>query len=280
MRKLSLTALLCVALTGSALAAATSPAAPTPPPQIYRVRVRPLCSVLHGKVAPALGMMIQNDKTIAKSPALFNAYIQGAESVDSQDPDQNASARQNMSVMRMENLVSPLADNVLAIQKILEDPQAFGPTGNAQDDEHLADIKKKMLTALADQQAALDIISGFVDTQQLGAMQHEGYGYISSIASGDIGGQSGAQHQQALSDAIGPTPDPLHPQAFDQTALNAGLSPNPYEVDLARLPGLALGYNPISRLKEGVTWTQKQAKRNERTLASSVLAASRLCAEH
>lgn len=280
MRKLLASSLLCaVALAGGSAVAATPPpaAGSSPPPQIYRIKVRPLCSALHGKIAPAVGMMLQNDATIAKSPKLFDEYSQGGLEVDAQDPDHNASARQNLSVMRLENLVSPLANNILAVQKILEDPAVFPAGGRTEDEKALNDIKKKMLISLATQQASLDIINGFVDTQQLDAMQHEGYGFIQSVAAGDIGRQGGQSQQQALSDMIGPTSDPLHPQTFDQTALNAGLATNPYEMDLSRLPGLSLGYNPVGRLKEGVVYTQKQAQKTEKTLAASVIAAKRLC---
>ena len=280
MRKLLASSLLCAAaLAGGSAVAATPPptAGSTPPPQIYRIKVRPLCSALHGKIAPAVGMMLQNDATIAKSPKLFEDYAKGGFDVDSEDPDHNASARQNLSVLRLENLVSPLVNNILAIQKMLEDPAVFPASAQSGDEQKLVVLKKQMLTSLASQQAALDIINGFVTTQQLGAMQHEGYGFIPSIAGGDIGGQNGSQHDQALSDAIGPTSDPLHPQVFDSTAINAGLTPNPYEIDLTRLPGLALGYNPVSHLKDGVKWTQAQSKKTENVLAKSILQAAHEC---
>ena len=48
--------------------------AATPPPTIYHVVTRPLCGELHEHIAPAIGMMLQNDTTIKKSPALFKQY--------------------------------------------------------------------------------------------------------------------------------------------------------------------------------------------------------------
>ena len=83
-------------LSTSAVRASTSPTA-TPPPQIYHIVTRPLCSELHERIAPAIGMMLQNDKTIAKSPDIFKEYnfAMGYGSQGSQD----------MAVMRMENLV-------------------------------------------------------------------------------------------------------------------------------------------------------------------------------
>ena len=63
-----------VILAVFAVAATPATPAPTPPPQIYRVVTRPLCSELHDHIAPAIGMMLQNDTSIKKSPALFKQY--------------------------------------------------------------------------------------------------------------------------------------------------------------------------------------------------------------
>jgi hypothetical protein len=226
--------------------------------------VRPLCSTLQTKIRPALGMMIQNDQTIAKSPAYFQEYIKQAQ-VQSDEG-------QNIAVLRLENLVTPLVDNTLAIQKMLEDPSTFPRVAQTDDDKRLLDIKQKMLKALAAQQAAIDIINGFVDTQQLSQMQHEGFGYLSSITSGPSG-----QGDPALAQLTGPTPDPTKPQMFDNLALNAGLAPNSYEIDPTKIPGLAMGYNPISRLRDGVLWTQDQSKKEEAPLAQTIIDTTHLC---
>jgi hypothetical protein len=243
---------------------------PTPPPEIIHVYSRPLCSALRSTIAPAIGMMLQNDKTIGKSPPLFQDYIRGA--TESDPNSDGASPAQDLAVMRLENLVSPLADNVLAIQKQLEDKSVFPDAPSTDDEKRLAQLKAQMLQALATQQAALDIINGFVDTQQLGEMQHEGFGYISAINGPSVA--STANPQQF---SIMPTQNPDAPQLFDNLALNAGLSPNPYEMDLSRVPGLAVGYNPVKRLKDGVEWTQKQGQERENTLAANVMNAVQSC---
>ena len=48
-----------------------APKSATPPPQIYHIITRPLCSELHKHIAPAIGMMLQNDQNIKKGPGLF-----------------------------------------------------------------------------------------------------------------------------------------------------------------------------------------------------------------
>ncbi len=260
--------LIAAVLIGALTAATPTPMPiPTAPslPTIYHSMTRPLCSSLQDRIKPALGMMIENDRTIAKSKPYFQDYIQ--RSFDQSD------AGQNMAVMHLESLVTPLVKNTLAVQKLLEDPSVFPAVARSADDQRLLDIKVKMLRALAAQEAALDIINGFVTTQQLGQMQHEGFGYISAIT----GSGNPNQNNQGVTDLIGATPNPMHPQAFDDFAIQAGLAPNQYEIDPTTIPGLALGYNPISKLKEGITWTQDIGKKEAVPLVQSILAAATSC---
>ncbi len=83
-----------VILAVFAVAATPATPAPTPPPQIYRVVSRPLCSELHEHIAPAIGMMLQNDTTIKKSPELFKQYnmasLYGSDPATAADPRQRA----------------------------------------------------------------------------------------------------------------------------------------------------------------------------------------------
>src|SRR5215469_13784733 len=154
----------------------------TPPPQIIHIITRPLCSELHKHIAPAVGMMLQNDATIAKSPDLFKRYNQGANMGINNDVSEAAGApagvnvgtkmndsiftpQQQMALLGMENLVSPIANNIIAIKKILASPALTLGTGSPEDDKKLQEIKAKLLKALAAQEASLDIVNGFVDTQ-------------------------------------------------------------------------------------------------------------------
>jgi hypothetical protein len=56
------------ALFGSMLVAVTAVPTPTPPPQIYRVVSRPLCTQLRERIKPAIGMLLENDAAIKRSP--------------------------------------------------------------------------------------------------------------------------------------------------------------------------------------------------------------------
>lgn len=254
-------------LLAAALAASPAPTASAPPEIVHTIS-SPVCSALQAKVRPAIGMMLQNDQTIAKGDPLFKHYVQTQLETDPQ-------ADQDLTVVRLENLVSPLVNNILSIQKMLDDPSVFPAVAQNDDDKRLIDLKQKMLATLASQQASLDIINGFVQTQNLAGMQHEGFGYIGAIT-----GSGMTSIKPDASSPIGPvsTPNPQGaPQPFDNTLINAGLATNPYEMDLTKIPGLALGYNPVSKLKDGLDYTQADAQKNESRLGKTVYDTIKLC---
>ncbi|HTZ53826.1 MAG TPA: hypothetical protein VMB20_02090 [Candidatus Acidoferrum sp.] len=268
--------LLAVLLTGAAAPGPAPTATPPDYPEIYHTMSRPLCSALATKIQPAVALMIQNDVTIAKSPPLFADYIQLSSA--------GSDSGRDMSVYRLNQLVTPLVQNSLAIQKLLEDPSVFPPAAHSEDDARLIDLKIKMLKALAAQQASLDIINGFVETQQLGEMQHEGFGYMHAIT-GQNGTPGQAQgpgpNQQPGSPNIGGSTQTNAnanlPGNFDDLVLQAGLSPNQYEFDPTQIPGLQVGYNQIGKLKEGLEWTQGESKKDERPLSQAIVAAAHVC---
>lgn len=251
----------------------------TPPPTIYHVITRPLCAELHKHIAPAIGMMLQNDQQIKKGPGLFSEYnkaaLYGADNSASLNngPSGGGSsmnntvggpmtASQNMALLGMENLVSPIANNIIAIQKMLDSPALTQGTGSPEDDKKLAEIRDKLLKALAAQNASLDIINGFVSTQQMGDLQHAGEGYIGAI---DQSEQKGPHATTT------PTPNPLI------QGPTVGLPNDPYVIEPATIPGLTLGYNPVTRLLDALHWTIDQTSERENTAASAVMESKALC---
>ncbi|MGC9991156.1 MAG: hypothetical protein ABSD52_01995 [Candidatus Cybelea sp.] len=259
--------------TVAATVAATPVPSPTPPPQIYHIVSRPLCSELRQRIKPAIGMMMENDATIKKSPSLFKQYnaasLYGSDPGTAQsgpgamDPGGSSNGSQQIALLGLENLIRPIANNIIAIQTLLDSPELRTTTGLEDDDKRLQDIRQKLLKALASQNASLDIISGFVDTQQMANLQHADEGYIAEMNQPDT--------QRASSST--PAPDPL---AYDPNY--AGLPPNPYTIDLATVPGLTLGYNPVTRLIEALGWTIDQAATRENDAAVAVMSSAGLCA--
>jgi hypothetical protein len=264
-----------VILAVFAVAATPATPAPTPPPQIYRVVSRPLCSELHEHIAPAIGMMLQNDTAIKKSPELFKQYnmasLYGSDPATAADPrqrvpgnpgDGTSNPAQSMALLSMENLIRPIANNIIAIQTLLDSPQLLHGSGRPEDDKQLKAIRDKLLHALATQNASLDIISGFVDTQQMADLQHSGQEYIGAMTSPDS--------QHATSATPAPNPLTVNPNI-------PGLPQNPYNIELATIPGLTLGYNPVTRLIDGLNWTIDQTATRENDAAKAVMSSAALC---
>jgi hypothetical protein len=266
-----------VAALALVVALATGATGPTPPPEIYHVITRPLCAELHDRIAPAIGMMLQNDTTIKKSPDIFKQYNKAAlYGNDAGSAKGNMSAEQtaggaangtltdsqNMALLAMENLIRPIANNIITIQTTLDNPALMNGTGLPDDDKRLKDIREKLLKALASQNAALDIISGFVDTQQMADLQHTGEEYIGDMSQPDV-------RTEAT-----PAPDPL---TYDPNY--AGLPPNPYNINLASIPGLTLGYNPVTRLIDALDWTIDQTATRENDAAKAVMSSAAICSK-
>src|ERR1700678_3313707 len=100
-------------LVATATIAATPTPSATPPPQIDRVVSRPLCSELRQRIKPAIGMIMENDATIRKSPDLFKQYnsasLNGGDPVGSaqsspggMDPGGSSNGTQEMALLGLE----------------------------------------------------------------------------------------------------------------------------------------------------------------------------------
>lgn len=244
----------------------------TPPPQIYHVVTTALCARLHERVRPAVAMILQNDQTIAKSPPLFKKYQRGSlTSIGTAYPNgngapagndsiNNESPETDMALQRMSYLVIPIARNIIAAQTLLDDQKLLAPTGNPADDAKLAQIKAQLLETIAFQSASLDLINGFVQTQQMGDLQHFGEEDLSGIQGRD----TTLQLQQA-------TPNPW------QDPNTPGLAPNPYAFDPTTVPGLAVGYNPLKKIMDGMEWLKVEEQKREGVAGATISAALAEC---
>ncbi len=240
---------------------------PTPLPVIYHTRTSELCSALVKHIKPILGMMEQNDATIAQSPPLFRRYMRD---LDNRDPQSQSagSAERDLTLYHLEQLVGPLAKNVLAIQRELEDPNVFPPNPTTDDQKKLDEMRDTLLKALATQAATLDLINGYVNTQQLAELQHEGTqgSNINAINGGDL--------------APGSTPNPATPNPLlvDPSQV-AGIAPNPYSIDPLSIPGVAgsVGDTPLSRLLDAIQWIRQETAQRERIAAQPIIRAATSC---
>lgn len=240
---------------------------PTPLPIIYHARTSPLCAALVQHIKPIIGMLEQNDATIAKSPPLFHRYDQDLANRNAQGEGGEVGER-DLTLYHLEQLVTPLANNVLAIQQELENPTTFPPNPQNDDEKKLDEMRDALLKALATQAVALDLINGYVTTQQLAELQHEGTqgANINAINGGDL--------------APGSSPNPATPNPLlvDPNQV-AGLAPNPYTIDPLSIPGITgtVGNTPISRLLEAMTWIQAETTRRENVAAEPIIQAANAC---
>ncbi|MGH7736528.1 MAG: hypothetical protein ACREMP_01470 [Candidatus Tyrphobacter sp.] len=252
----------------SAAGSAHHPARHVPSPQpsvIEHAQVRPLCSALVHHIAPAIAMMTQNDATIARSPGLLTRYERDLDN-ENQEGDPGDTAARDMTLEHLEALVGPLANNVNAINSELSNTQTFAQHPSNSDERELDALRDQLLKALATQAVALDIINGYVQTQRLADMQHEGLqgAEINSIQNSDT-----TVHAQQ------PTPNPL---LVDPN--QAGIQQSPYEMDPLDVPGItgSVGNTPLSRLVDAMQWLRRETTRRENIASSTIIRAARSCA--
>lgn len=237
----------------------------TPPPEIYHVVTSALCARLHEQVRPAVAMILENDQKIAKSPPLFKKYQRGVLTASNDtsgfgDSMYNSTPETSMALQQMSYLVIPIARNLIAAQTMLDDPKLQSPTGSPDDDATLARVKAQLLQTVADQSASLDLINGFVQTLQMGEIQHAGEEYLGAIQGSDL--------SEPLVKA---TPNQY------QDPNTPGLSPNPYAFDVTTIPGLAVGYNPLSKITDALQYLRDETGKHEDAAGKTIAAALSNC---
>jgi hypothetical protein len=247
-------------------AALATPAPPaTPPKTIIHERVSPLCTGLRQNIGPAIGKLLQNDATIAQSRPLLRGYVKAAAT---------NSAAKDLQVSRIERLISPLVKNTAAIEKLLADPYVFPRAAVSESDRQLLQIRGYLQQVVAQQKNALDVISGFVQTEQLGQLQQEGSDiYQKIVATREIpAAQGGSGPESAQAAGAAPTPPPSE-------VLNAGVRNTPQQQADPALQdtGLVLGHNPLDVFDWAIGQYQQQLQSSEGSAADLVVKALPLC---
>ncbi len=262
---------LCAALallagSGPAVGATAKPSPkPTPLKTIKHVySTSRLCTGLRRSVGPAVGRVLQNDKTIATSRPLFQDFVKNSAT--------SSEGGKQMDVERLEGLISPLVNNTQAIEQLLNDP-IFARKPANDNDKQLLLLRAHLEQILAEQKRALDLVSGFVDTEQLGQLQSEGHQYDSAIT-----GTGTTQNQTKPSTSPTTAPDPI---------LNAGIHPQDPNSDPAtkndprlQSTGNQLGYNPLNAFDQQMFDYQAQIAQSESLATLSLMKAIPICGGH
>ncbi len=233
-----------------------APALATPLPEISHVVSRPFCSALRNAIGPAIGTILQNDNIIKQNNKSFDDFVKyNANGATSE-------ASKQITILHMENTVGPLVGNIAIVEKLLNNQAVFHVPPRTAEEKKLLDMRESLLDTLGLQKASLDVINGFVQTMQLGQIQREGSD-VNSQVNGDV-------NSSKMMGTQTPVPGTVDPNA-------AGLPADPHFIDPNTIPGLSLGSNPISRLNDGLKWTQAQARDRENAAAPKVMDAVHIC---
>lgn len=252
-----------------AVAAAPTPAATPHLKTISHVFAKRLCTGLRRSIAPAVGHVLQNDRAMALSRPLFQSFVK-----NSSTGSQGAT---DMDVMHLERLIDPMVKNTEAIEKLLNDT-VFPRKAQSEEDKQLLAMRAHLEEVLAEQKHALDLISGFVDTQNMGELQGAGHEYDSQISSSNTVHGGNAQVAQNATGGNTPQTSPTNAPA---NILNAGLS---QQNDPARKQdprflntGSVVGYNPLSAFDQQMDFYQQQIAVPESKVSAAIFKAIPEC---
>jgi hypothetical protein len=102
------------------------------------------------------------------------------------DQGDNSSASIEIDKLYLEQVETRLVHNLKVIDTLLADQRRFPPNARTDDDRD-ANLMKSQLVAVADEQRkALNLVSGTLETESLGQMQHQFDGQMKS-ATGQVG---------------------------------------------------------------------------------------------
>ncbi|HEY8297282.1 MAG TPA: hypothetical protein VIG32_04575 [Candidatus Baltobacteraceae bacterium] len=262
-------ALVLGALSPAAAAPHPAPTS-TPLKTIAHTISTPFCSAFRRNIAPAIGHVLDNDRIIAASKP---AFVQFAK--DHAAALHNGSqAAEDLDVLQLENMVGPMVQNVQQTESLLGSNAAFPVRPLTKDDRQIVTLRSQLLGVLQEQKGVLDLISGLVDTQQLGELQAAGHEYDKALSPDVRTSSGGANSHNAPSDSPTTAPDSL---------VNAGLpSKNPGGLpDVSKLnTDSALANNPIFAFPRQVGTYQQRISAREDVTATGVRNAIPLCGGH
>ena len=231
---------------------APSPAPLTPLKVIGSVRSTPFCTALHETIGPAIAAVLSNDDLIASSkPAFATLYHD--------DVLSRSEARAHLDLNRLESLITPIVANVKRVDALL----AAKPN-----DPKLQAMRDKLQAVLVQQKESLNVISGFVATEQLGEIQSAGTpeGWTSAFS---------ASPQTHTQPGPAQAPPPAAKNLFSAGVHNANAGPRDPRYDAATVGPT---YDPFAPLVSQIQAQRLAAQTSESAAAQLVTDALKLCA--
>jgi hypothetical protein len=232
------------------------PATPTPAPvlpEIGRVHSNALCTTLRQNIAPTIAGLMKNDEIISAGHRAFSKM--------SHDGAGTSSAAIDIDKLYLEQVETRLVHNLGVIDRLLSDQKRF-PDAPRSDDERDALVMRSQLQAVAaSQHKALDLVSGTLETESLGQMEHE----------------MSDQMRNATGLAL-PLPNPTaDPVSFIGAAGLPDYAPAPSLPTEATKQSMLIGHSIYDQINTALEGTQSVTARRERVATSSVIGAVSDC---
>ena len=224
---------------------------------IAHLRATPFCSALRTRVAPAIEHVMLADKAIDASPPIFKSMYHD-------DVILKSAGHMDFDVQHMEYLITPIASNIKAAEALLNDPE-------------LGEIGRQLQTAIDRQKDALNVVSGFVLTYQLGAIQQGGLpdNWRNALSVGDVRNTNPADTLRSASPSTpinGPPPGAsiLYGAGLPRTPSN----PLPPELEAENV---TLGTDPYVGFSQTVMLARREDDAAEGAASLAIFAALDRC---
>ena len=251
-----------VAVVGSTVAqaapspagAAASPApAGTPPKEIGRVRSSAYCTMLGRRVAPALVGLMKTDEAISAGHRAFAKM--------SEDTVIGSANHLDLDRRYLSQVVTIASHNLIVVRKLLSDPTYFPPQAKTSDDREAAELKAKLEAVAKQQNEAVNLLAGAVETDLMGQMQsQQDTNMAGALQNGNASPMPTIDPSQFMSVAGLPADEPN--SQFSQKALSSGTTRKQTVYDA---------------LAQGLELEQKRITVVEKVASDAVVAAVPLC---
>ncbi len=233
------------------------PATPTPSPlpEIGRVRSNVLCTTLRQNIAPTILGLMKNDEIIG---AGHRAFLKMGH-----DQAGYSSASIEIDKLYLEQVETRLVHNLQVIDRLLGDEKRFPSSPRTADDRDAIALKSQLVSVADQQRRALDLISGTLETESLGQMQHDIDNSMQSAV-----GQTGPQPQTAAT---------AGPNTFIGSAGLPDYSPVSGLPTTASKNSDLAGHTVYDSIAAALEGTQGTIARREQLATSAVLSAVSDC---
>ena len=178
-------------------------AAPTPAPspgvlqEIGRVRSRtPLCSTLREAVAPSILALLKSDTVLAAGHQTF--VMMGKHELE------RSRAQLELDRMQLDREVVAIVRNQRTVDALLGDTGRFPKVATTDDERRAQAIKEQLQAVARAQNNALNVISGTLETDRLGQMQHNVPSKITGATARDAGGAANRPGTPQSDNELGP----------------------------------------------------------------------------